>query len=235
MRIGTAGWTIPRDFSSQVEGQGTHLQRYSQVFSCAEINSSFHRSHRASTWQRWADSVLDGFRFSVKAPKTFTHVNALRVNEDELKQFLSEAGALGSKLGPLLFQLPPKLAFDASITRRLLSDLRALFTGPVVWEPRHPTWFADDAAALLSDFQVSRVAADPAVVPQAGLPGASSDLIYYRLHGSPRKYYSSYSDDYLSKLAATLSSFRGQEVWCIFDNTASGAALGNAFKLQSRI
>ena len=235
MRIGTAGWTIPREFSDHIEGQGTHLQRYSQTFSCAEINSSFHRSHRASTWQRWAESVPDDFQFSVKAPKTFTHVNALRVTDDELKQFLSEAGTLGPKLGPLLFQLPPKLAFDAKSAEQLLARLRNLHQGPVVWEPRHPSWFTDDANELLRAHNVSRVAADPAVVPQAAQPGGSPDLVYYRLHGSPRKYYSPYSDGYLANLAATLHTFKRCEVWCIFDNTASGAALGNALKLQSLI
>jgi uncharacterized protein YecE (DUF72 family) len=235
MRIGTAGWTIPREFADSIKGEGTHLERYSRAFDCAEINSSFHRSHRVSTWQRWADSVPDKFVFSVKAPKQFTHVSALKVEKTELKQFLAEAGTLDTKLGPLLFQLPPKLAFDNATSRRLLTNLRELFDGPVVWEPRHPSWFSPEAESLLTTFHVSRVAADPAIVPDATLPGAFTDLVYFRLHGSPRKYYSSYSDDYLSKLAKTLGSCNAKNIWCIFDNTASGAALGNALKLQSRL
>jgi uncharacterized protein YecE (DUF72 family) len=235
MRIGTAGWTIPRQFADTIEGEGTHLQRYSRFFNCSEINSSFHRSHRAATWQRWADSVPDGFLFSVKAPKQFTHVNSLKVEKAELKLFLAEAGTLGTKLGPLLFQLPPKLAFDAATSERLLTNLRELFTGSVVWEPRHSSWFTPEAESLLTSFRVSRVAADPAIVPAATLPGAFTDFVYFRLHGSPRKYYSSYSDDYLSKLAKTLGSCNAQNIWCIFDNTAAGAALGNALKLQSRL
>ena len=233
MRIGTAGWTIPREFADRLAGEGTHLQRYSRVFNCAEINSSFYRSHRLSTWQRWTESVPDGFQFSVKAPKTFTHVNALKVAPAELKRFLEEAGSLGTRLGPLLFQLPPKLAFDAVVSGRFLASLRANFNGPVVWEPRHPSWFAPKAESLLREFFISRVAADPAIVPEALHPGGSLDTIYYRLHGSPRKYSSPYSDEYLAQLAANLCTFRAHEIWCIFDNTASGAALGNALELAS--
>ena len=232
MRIGTAGWTIPRENSTQITGEGTHLQRYSRAFTCAEINSSFHRSHRESTWQRWAESVPDSFLFSVKAPKQFTHVDGLSVKVDDLKQFLAEAGTLGDRLGPLLFQLPPKLAFDRKSADRLFARLRELFDGPVVLEPRHPSWFNPDVDSLLVPNRIARVAADPAVVPEAALPGASADLVYYRLHGSPRKYYSSYSDEYLSQLATALHSFKDREVWCIFDNTASGAALGNVLTLE---
>jgi uncharacterized protein YecE (DUF72 family) len=231
MRIGTAGWTIPRENSSQASGEGTHLQRYARIFNCAEINSSFHRSHRESTWQRWTESVPEGFLFSVKAPKQFTHVDGLSITKVDLQRFLTEAEALGEKLGPILFQLPPKLAFDRKVATRAFSTLRNLFDGPVVWEPRHPSWFAPEVDSLLTSHRIARVAADPAVVPEAAHPGAFSGLIYYRLHGSPRKYYSSYSDEYLSRFAANLNSTEG-EVWCIFDNTASGAALGNALQLQ---
>jgi uncharacterized protein YecE (DUF72 family) len=233
MRIGTAGWTIPREFADSVAGEGTHLQRYSQVFNCAEINSSFYRSHRVSTWQRWAESVPSTFRFSVKAPKTFTHVNALDVSKVELEQFLGEVESLGTRLGPLLFQLPPKLAFDAATSGRLLSKLRERFSGPVVWEPRHASWFSPEAESLLSEFRISRVAADPAIVPEASDPGGSLDTAYYRLHGSPRKYYSSYSGEFLDRLALALRSVPTQEAWCIFDNTASGSALGNALALSA--
>ncbi len=235
MRIGTAGWTIPREFSEKVGSEGTHLQRYSRVFNCAEINSSFHRSHRASTWQNWAKSVPEHFVFSVKAPKSFTHVNSLKVSQEELASFIGEASNLGDRLGPLLFQLPPKLALDAKIADRSLSALRSRFSGAVAWEPRHPSWFSAEAESLLVDYDVSRVAADPAVVPAAALPGGSRRLAYFRLHGSPRKYYSSYSEEFLSQLAKNLVESESAEVWCIFDNTASGSALGNAIRLRELV
>src|SRR5690242_448173 len=105
--VGCAGWNIPQRFSAEFPSEGSHLERYSRTLPCAEINSSFHRSHRQSTWERWARSVPVGFRFSVKAPKQITHATALECSQDELDDFVQHALLLGEKLGPLLFQTPP--------------------------------------------------------------------------------------------------------------------------------
>src|SRR5205823_3326207 len=82
-------------------------------------------------------------------------------------RFLAEAGALGDKLGPLLVQLPPSLAFDAATVKAFFSSLRTQFRGGVVCEPRHPSWFTPAAEALLAGNRVARAAADPAGVPAA--------------------------------------------------------------------
>ena len=232
-RIGTAGWSIPKQYAAEFPQTGTHLERYSQILSCAEINSSFYRSHRLSTWEKWAASVPDDFRFSVKAPKTITHEAKLACAPEQLQNFLAEVKGLGNKLGPILFQLPPKSAFNSSIAETFLILLRDLHSGPTVLEPRHPTWFTVEAADLLQQFQIARVAADPPPVSQADVPGGWNNLIYYRLHGSPLMYYSAYDGSYLQSLAATIKHQReSAEVWCILDNTASGAALGDALTLQ---
>jgi uncharacterized protein YecE (DUF72 family) len=105
-----------------------------------------------------------------------------------------------------------------------------------VWEPRHASWFSDEADHLLREFQIARVAADPACVPLAAQPGGYDSLVYFRLHGSPRRYYSSYDDSALNLLASQLSQFATKaEVWCTFDNTASGAAIANALDLMAKI
>jgi len=72
-RVGTAGWSIPRASAERAPGDGTHLQRYARVLACSEINSSFHRSHRAAVYAKWAASTPSGFRFSVKLPRAITH------------------------------------------------------------------------------------------------------------------------------------------------------------------
>jgi uncharacterized protein YecE (DUF72 family) len=115
--------------------------------------------------------------------------------------------------------------------------LRSATPLAAVCEPRHATWFTAEADALLDGFRIARVAADPARVPAAGEPGGWRGLAYYRLHGSPRVYYSSYEDAYLDALAARIrqDADAGREVWCIFDNTASGAAAQNALDLQARL
>jgi uncharacterized protein YecE (DUF72 family) len=236
IRIGTAGWSIPRQFANDYPDPGTHLERYAHAFSCAEINSSFYRSHKISTWEKWAQSVPEDFCFSVKAPKAITHEAALACCPDHLKTFLKEVNTLAQKLGVILFQLPPKFAFSFEIAEAFFLMLRDQYLGPTAFEPRHPTWFSAEAEHLLQKFHIARVAADPASIAEAAKPAGSNQLVYHRLHGSPRMYYSDYTESFLQSLAQTMADQnRTADVWCIFDNTASGAALGNAHALERLI
>jgi uncharacterized protein YecE (DUF72 family) len=235
--VGCAGWTLPRDVQPAFPAEGTHLRRYAARFSAVEINSSFHRPHRPATYARWAQSVPPGFRFCAKLPKTITHQLKLVDADDALATFLAQASGLGDALACLLVQLPPSLQFDASTADRFFAMLRDRTAVPAVCEPRHPTWFTGDADDLLARWKVARVAADPARVPAAAEPGGWRGLAYYRLHGSPRIYYSGYDVEYLDALAARIriEVDAGREVWCIFDNTAAGAAAGNALDLVGRL
>lgn len=232
--VGTAGWTIPPGHAGSFPCEGSHLVRYSQRLPAVEINSSFYRSHRPGTYARWAESVPEDFRFAVKMPREITHTRRLADTAEPLARFLSEVQTLGSKLGPVLVQLPPSLAFRPDLAAGFLSRLRGSFDGRVVLEPRHLSWFTEQADALLIEHKVGRVAADPAVVPQAAEPGGHRALSYYRLHGSPRIYYSAYSPEFLMALAARLLAAR-ERVWCIFDNTAEGAAAMNALTVMQSV
>ncbi len=234
LRIGTAGWSIPRACAEDFPGSGSHLERFARVLPCSEINSTSYRSPRPSTYGRWVAAVPEGFRFSVKAPKSITHEAALACTPAVLRAFLEEARSLGPKLGPILFQLPPKLVFDPARAQTFFATLRDLYPGPAVLEPRHASWFEPEADTLLKQLHISRAAADPARTPSAAHPGGHPALVYYRLHGSPRTYYSSYSPEFLQRLAQDITRHREagkSETWCIFDNTASGAAAGNALLL----
>lgn len=234
--IGCAGWSVPLVHAAAFPEQGSHLERYSTHLRAVEINSSFYRPHRPTTYARWAATVPEDFRFAVKVPKDITHTRRLRNAEVQVVRFLDEVVALGPKLGPLLVQLPPSLAFDAGVVDAFFGMLRTQFWGGVVCEPRHATWFSAEAEQLLRAYQVARVAADPALVPQAHLPGGWHEIVYYRLHGSPQVYFSSYGTAYIEQLAQTLDSAgRGKTVWCIFDNTASGAALQDALLLHQKL
>ncbi len=170
----------------------------------------------------------EGFRFAVKAPKTITHEKKLAGVEEELAGFLEGARGLGEKLGPVLFQLPPKLEFDAGVATEFFGVLRGRYAGVVVLEPRHASWFTEDAGEMLREFKVARVAADPARVPEAAVPGGWDGVRYWRLHGSPRIYYSAYGEEWLRGLAGRVR----EEDWVVFDNTASGAAAGDALALE---
>jgi uncharacterized protein YecE (DUF72 family) len=236
IRIGCAGWSIPRQSAADFPPGGTHLERYSQEFNACEINSSFYRPHKKDTWERWAGSVPAEFRFSVKAPRAITHEAKLDCDSDTLSAFLEQIKFLGNKLGPILIQLPPSLAFERARARKFLSLLRRNFSGDVVLEPRHRSWFDNEVDGLLKEFQIARVAADPALLPASSLPGGFASLVYFRLHGSPHRYFSAYCADFLNILAAQLASLnREARVWCVFDNTASGSAIQNAMELKARL
>lgn len=235
--IGTAGWGIARSDADNFPERGSTLQRYASRFKGVEINSSFHRSHRRSTWERWAENVPSDFRFSVKLPKTITHSRKLQECEDLLADFVQEAGGLAEKLAVVLVQLPPKLAFEADIAETFFAQLSARTDACIACEPRNPSWFEEKADECLAKLRVARVAADPACVGTAAIPGGWPELVYFRLHGSPQMYRSSYDgarlQDYAERLA--LAHATAGAVWCMFDNTASSAATGNALSLVEKI
>ena len=206
MRVGTAGWTVPKHhsglFSATVGGQVSHLERYATRLRCVEINSSFHRPHKRATWERWAAATPDDFLFAVKAPKAITHTAKLVNTGGALLEFVNAVGGLGKKLGPLLIQLPPKLLFEEGIAHEFFITLREMHAGGVVLEPRHPSWFTASVERLLRGFEIARVAADPPKGSElAARPGGWPGLRYWRLHGSPRTYYANYDDVWLQEFA----------------------------------
>jgi uncharacterized protein YecE (DUF72 family) len=231
--IGTAGWNIPRVHRDRFPLEGSVLARYSARLTAVEINTSFYRPHARHVYERWAASVPPAFRFAVKVPKVITHDRALARAREPLGRFLDEIHGLGPKLGPLLLQFPPSFAFDRRRVGRFLELLRARHEGLVVCEPRHASWTDAAATRMLGRFRVARVAADPPRAAGLHEPGAWQGIAYYRWHGSPRPYFSPYSAADLDRLAAEVRARRG-EVWCIFDNTGSGAAAGNALDLLER-
>jgi uncharacterized protein YecE (DUF72 family) len=237
VRVGCAGWSLPRAEQARFVAAGSHLERYASRFDAVEINSSFHRPHRPATYERWSASVPSSFRFSVKLPKTITHGLRLRDAGELLAAFLAEAAGLGDKLGCLLVQLPPSLSLEPAVAADFFADLRACSSVPVACEPRHASWFDAEADDLLRELGVARVAADPARVPPAAEPGGWRGMSYYRLHGSPRMYYSAYPEEYLDALSSRIQADAAarRAVWCIFDNTTLGAATPNALDLRSRL
>ncbi len=233
LKIGQAGWSVSTASQVSFPLTGSHLQRYAQQFNAVEINSSFYKPHKPSTYERWAATVPANFKFSLKVPKTVTHVSRL-MDASLLNNFLDQIAPLREKLGPLVVQLPPSLRFDLNHARNFFETFRNQHMGEIACEPRHASWFEPGADRVLADARVARVVADPdRGFLNATDPGGWTGLVYLRLHGSPRMYYSAYSDEYLGDLAKRLIGYSEQStVWCIFDNTAAGAALENAFQLK---
>ncbi|MVA26680.1 DUF72 domain-containing protein (plasmid) [Agrobacterium vitis] len=227
--IATAAWSIPKTVADRFAKEGSGLTRYASVFNGVEINSTFYRRHKISTFARWAESVPDSFRFSVKIPKEITHTRAMQDIEGPFGTFLEDIAPLGEKRGPLLCQLPPSLAFDAKELEAAFKTMRDADSGRIVIEVRHKSWSSAEVTDLLKTYDISRVLADPALVwPIEGFKEAP---YYVRLHGKPKIYYSSYKDDEISSFSKLLAP----DSWCVFDNTASGAAIEDALKMKDLV
>ena len=234
--VGCAGWSIPSQHA-QLFGEGdSHLARYATRFSVAEINSTFYRPHQPRSFERWAATVPDGFRFSVKLPQAITRDARLHGVRYALSAFLDSVAGLGSKLGGVLVQLPPSLVFDARLANTFFAMLRRRTAVPVACEPRHASWFEPAVDTVWERHAIARVAADPARLPAAAQPGGSAQhWRYWRWHGSPRIYYSQYDDTALAALAAAMraGTHGSPPAWCILDNTAGGHAMGDAARRQA--
>ncbi|SES26459.1 DUF72 domain-containing protein [Rhizobium sp. NFR03] len=226
--IATAAWSIPRIVAGHFASEGSGLARYASVFNGVEVNSTFYKPHRTSTYARWADSVPDDFRFALKLPKAITHEQRLIEIGLLFDGFLTEIEPLGNKIGPLLCQLPPSLGYDPAVVESALFALRQRFEGRIVIEARHKSWQSPDVLSLLECHAIDRVLADPAPVwPAETFP---MPPVYVRLHGAPKIYYSSYDEPEIERVRRLLAA----DSWCVFDNTASGAAIENALTMLGR-
>lgn len=234
--VATAGWSVGSAHAADFPGPGTHLERYARRLDGVEINTSFYRPHQRKTYERWAASTPDRFRFAVKLPKAITHERAFVGCDALIEAFADEVAGLGEKLAVVLVQQARSARPERAAAGETFDRLRALTNAAIVFEPRHPDWFTSDADDWLAARSVARVAADPPPVEGADRPGGWDRLRYYRWHGSPRMYYSDYDANALDAFRRRMDdeSAGAQVVWCVFDNTASGAALGNALTFAGR-
>jgi uncharacterized protein YecE (DUF72 family) len=208
------------------------LEYYATHFRVVEINSSFYRPHRASVYARWRALTPADFRFAVKLPRALSHGPELCAPPPLLEQLVEQVSALGPKLAVLLLQLPPQRRFEREPADRFLTELSRSLPCPLVCEPRHASWFSAAARKLLDLNGVGLVSADPRRSETEYEP--TGPIPYFRLHGSPRMYYSHYSDASLKALAERVVSAAAAtvDVWCVFDNTAAHAAWDDALKLR---
>jgi uncharacterized protein YecE (DUF72 family) len=227
--VGTAAWSIPKIAIESFPAEGTHLEKYSQVLNCVEINSSFYKDHLAKTYKRWADSTPQNFKFSVKLNKRFTHECNLEIDVEDLRNNLKAISELGQKWGVLLLQFAAGQEFDFSKMKIFYRTVRENYLGPVALEARNMGWMSEDAIGLMREFTITKVTADPEKCP-VNFPG---EIKYYRLHGSPEIYKSDYDDELLNRLYDEMEEFEG-DVWCIFDNTTFGYATNNAVTIMKK-
>nr|BDT27513.1 DUF72 domain-containing protein [Bacteriovorax sp. HI3] len=229
MYIGTAAWNIPKIAEGSFIKEGTVLERYANRLNAVEINTSFYRDHKPETYQRWARTTPENFRFSVKLNQRFTHKNDLIIDREDLLANLIVIKELGKKLGPLLLQFPAGQSFHTEKMENFYETIRAVHEGPIVLEARNSTWLYRDAIKLMKKYRISKVTADPEKCPGE----FENEIEYYRLHGSPEMYISDYSPVYLDNLVEEMKTFTS-DVWCIFDNTTFGYATLNALAVYQK-
>lgn len=229
MYIGTAAWTIPNVEARSFPMEGSHLERYSEVFNAVEINSSFYKDHMPKSYQKWALMTPDDFRFSVKLNQRFTHKCDLKINAVDLLNNLGAISLLEEKWRVLLLQFPSMQRFYPDRMENFYKIIRSQFHGMVAMEARNLTWIERESIELMKEFNILKVTADPEKCPGERVGNSR----YYRLHGRPEIYRSAYSESYLDNLYHEIAVL-DDEVWCIFDNTTFGYATTNALELKNK-
>lgn len=239
IRIGISGWRYARwrgTFYPAGLAQRRELEYAAGCFPSVEINGSFYSLQRPESFQRWHDETPEDFVFSVKGPRFITHMKRLRDCEQALANFFASGVLrLGAKLGPILWQLPPTLRFDAELLDAFLGSLprdseaalararkrdTALMQGrsalaidrrrPIrhALEVRHDSFCDPACMRLLRRHNVAVVVADTAgKFPY--MEDVSADFVYVRLHGDAQLYASGYSDPALDRWAARIAAWAG--------------------------
>lgn len=229
LRVGTSGWHYPHWRGNLYPGDlapGEWLRHYAGEFDTVELNNSFYRLPSESAFRSWREQVPPGFLFAVKASRYITHMKRLLDAGQALNVFLERAGLLGDKLGPVLFQLPPRMKFDPG---RLASFLGLLPHGHrFSFEFRDPAWLNLDTCKLLREYGCALCVADSPRLPAT--TEVTADFVYMRFHGGRTHAGSLYTEEELDGWAGTAGGWlaQGLDVYAYFNNDARGYAPLNA-------
>ncbi|RMG57046.1 MAG: DUF72 domain-containing protein [Bacteroidetes bacterium] len=233
-RIGTSGWIYKHwrgVFYPEGLAQGKWLEHYGLRFDTVECNATFYRLPQEKTFSNWKERTPEGFCWTLKAPRVITHYRKLRDVAEPLKNFLLRARLLGAKLGPVLFQLPPNLHYDAGLFddfAALLGEVRL----PVV-EVRHGSWLCDRFFSQLQARSIAFCISDTA----GRYPyheAVTAPFVYIRLHGSRKLYASRYTESELDRWAEKILGWN-LPTYVYFDNDFEGHAVMNAQELKARL
>jgi len=231
--IGTSGWSYKHwkgPFYPAEVPQKKWLEFYAETFSTVEINSSFYRLPKRETFESWRERTPAAFIFAVKASRYITHVKKLVGVDEALERFMRNAGGLGEKLGPILFQFPANLHAN---TERLGGFIEMLPHGfRYAFEFRHESWLNEDVYNLLRNKSSALCIADSPDWPTSF--EITGPFTFIRLHGGRMLYASEYSDSELAQWAEIISGFlnRRLDVFVYFNNDAFGYAVKNALQLK---
>jgi uncharacterized protein YecE (DUF72 family) len=199
---------------------------YARHFNTLELNVTFYRFPRLPVLRNWYELAPAGFQFSVKAPQAITHYRQFHNTVDMLSDFYGTIRAgLEEKLGPVLFQLPPRLRYEPERLQRILDQLDPTFDN--VLEFRHPSWWQPAVYQQLAARRISFCGMSHPELPDEVI--VNSPVVYYRFHGVPDLYRSSYSREDLQRVVNKIREQDGiEQAWFYFNNDAAVAAIPNA-------
>lgn len=231
--IGTSGWSYKHwkgSFYPAGMKASEEFAYYNSIFTTVEVNNSFYRLPAKSVFEKWRENSSADFVFAVKGSRFITHMKKLKDPQQSFSLFFDRIVALGDKLGPVLFQLPPGWKVN---TERLFGFLKILPTHlRCAFEFREPSWYNDEVRALLSKFNCAFCIYE--LNGHLSPRWITADFTYVRLHGPGGKYEGSYSDQVLQNWARDIALWAddGLDVFVYFDNDQYGFAPQNASTLQ---
>jgi uncharacterized protein YecE (DUF72 family) len=234
--IGTSGWQYD-DWRGPVYPERlpmkAWLESYADRFATVESNNAFYHLPKRTTFEAWAERTPEDFRMAVKVSRYLTHIKRLRAPAEPVDRFVRRSRGLGPKLGPVLLQLPPQLAFDAERLRRALDRFPAEFR--VAVEFRHASWFRDETRRILEERRAALCLAD-----RRGVLGATwrtADWSYLRFHEGRARPRPSYGRATLAAWAERLAAQwpADAEIWVYFNNDHLAAAPRDAARFAGLV
>ncbi|MBS1565184.1 MAG: DUF72 domain-containing protein [Bacteroidetes bacterium] len=234
--IGTSGWHYKhwkQVFYPPDLPEADQLAYYAQFFGTVEINNSFYMLPDRKTFTAWKKATPPGFFFSVKGSRFITHMKKLKADKASVKKFMSHAGGLGEKLGPVLFQLPPRWRVNVERLREFLQRLP--HDHRYAFEFREHSWYTKEVYQALEQYNCAFCIYE--LEHHLSPLEVTASYIYVRLHGPGNKYQGSYPDSTLRTWARRIKKWRaaGKDVYVYFDNDQAGYAVTNAKRLRTMV
>lgn len=238
--IGTSGfsyWHWKGRFYPEELKQNQWLTYYSNTFNTVELNVTFYRTVRPSTFAKWSAMVPEDFVFVVKGPRVITHINRLKTDQEALRKFRSSNVGLGEKVRCILWQLPPSFKKDSHVLENFLKSIHedeVLSKLSHAFEFRHSSWFDENVYSLLSESDAALVVSHSQRCPCE--VRRTTSFMYFRFHGGERLYSSNYSNDELEEWAKIIRpEISKGDVYVFFNNDINAYAVYNALTLRSFI
>jgi uncharacterized protein YecE (DUF72 family) len=236
IRIGCSGWNYKHwreRFYPKGVPAGRWFDCYSRTFETVEINNSFYMLPRGETFDKWREQAPPGFRYAVKANRYLTQAKKLKECEEPLDRMMPLFRRLGDTLGPILYQLPPRLKLNLERLESFLQLVPKDVTN--VFEFREKSWYVPETLALLERYGASFCVHD--------MPGSASEryavgpIAYVRFHGGEGKYWGRYSDEGLWSWTDWMveQAQGGREVWAYFNNDIDAHAIHDAQTLKAMV